>query len=148
MVSGSTGLTGAVDGTFLLRRERGDDCAELLITGRDVQDQTLRLRFQRCVWTLEERLSDDEIIRERLPDVIFDICDFMRTRETWTGTPTELCEALGTPTAPNAITKILGRYSEDFLKASGIGFVTNRSKYGRQIGLYKFPRAITPSELF
>ena len=148
MVSGSTGLTGAVDGTFLLRRERGDDTAELLITGRDVQYQTLRLRFHNYVWTLEERLSDDEIVRERLPDVVFDICDFMRTRETWTGTPTELCAALGTPTAPNAITKILGRYSEDFLKASGIGFVTNRSKYGRQIDLYKFPRAITPSELF
>lgn len=148
MVSGSTGLTGAVDGTYLLRRERGDDCAELLITGRDVQYQSLRLRFRDFVWMLEERLSEEEIVRERLPDVLFDICEFMRGREMWSGTPTELCEALGTSTAPNAITKILGRYSEDFLNAARIGFTTCKTRGLRQIGLYKLPPPITDDSPF
>ena len=44
-VSGSTGLTGAVDATMILKRIRGRAEAELHITGRDVEETEQALRF-------------------------------------------------------------------------------------------------------
>jgi DNA-binding transcriptional ArsR family regulator len=44
-VSGSNGLNGAADSTWILTRVRGEADASLFITGRDVEEQTLALRF-------------------------------------------------------------------------------------------------------
>jgi DNA-binding transcriptional ArsR family regulator len=44
-VSGSNGLNGAADSTWILTRARGEADASLFITGRDVEEQTLALRF-------------------------------------------------------------------------------------------------------
>ncbi|HZU66280.1 MAG TPA: AAA family ATPase [Ktedonobacteraceae bacterium] len=45
-ITGSTGMTGAVDGTLILKRERGQQDATLFVTGRDVErEQELALRF-------------------------------------------------------------------------------------------------------
>src|SRR5579863_9262304 len=46
-ITGSTGLTGAVDGTLILKRDRGQMDATLFVTGRDVErEQELALRFE------------------------------------------------------------------------------------------------------
>jgi hypothetical protein len=46
-ITGSTGMTGAVDGTLILKRERGQMDATLFVTGRDVErEQELALRFE------------------------------------------------------------------------------------------------------
>jgi hypothetical protein len=44
-VSGTNGLNGAADSTWVLTRTRGEADASLFITGRDVEEQTLALRF-------------------------------------------------------------------------------------------------------
>lgn len=44
-VSGSNGLNGASDSTWILSRARGEADAQLFVTGRDVEEQTLALRF-------------------------------------------------------------------------------------------------------
>jgi hypothetical protein len=45
-ITGSTGMTGAVDGTLILKRERGQQDATLFVTGRDIErEQELALRF-------------------------------------------------------------------------------------------------------
>jgi DNA-binding transcriptional ArsR family regulator len=44
-VSGSNGINGAADSTWVLTRARGEADASLFITGRDVEEQTLALRF-------------------------------------------------------------------------------------------------------
>ena len=45
-ITGSIGLTGAVDGTLILKRERGQHEATLFVTGRDIeQEQQFALRF-------------------------------------------------------------------------------------------------------
>jgi hypothetical protein len=53
-VSGSLGLTGAADGTLVLRRQRGRADAELHITGRDVEERQLALTFDpaRARWSI------------------------------------------------------------------------------------------------
>ena len=44
-VSGSNGLNGAADCTWILTRARGEADATLFVTGRDVEEQSLALRF-------------------------------------------------------------------------------------------------------
>ena len=50
--SGSTGLTGAVDGTISIKRQRGEDLATLSVSGRDVDEQELAMRFTDGLWTV------------------------------------------------------------------------------------------------
>ena len=53
-MSGSTGLTGAVDALLVLKRSRGRADAEMHITGRDVEETAKALRFDKetMVWQL------------------------------------------------------------------------------------------------
>lgn len=50
--SGSTGLVGACDTFWALKRMAGDDKADLKIIGRDVDTQDLALRFEAGFWTV------------------------------------------------------------------------------------------------
>ena len=55
-VSGTTGLTGSADATFVLEKEkRASDTAKLYVTGRDTPYQEYTLRFRDCSWELVER---------------------------------------------------------------------------------------------
>ena len=60
-ISGSTAMQGAVDAAWVIERERGKETAQLHITGREVLDRTLHLRWNKddCWWSLEE---DDDIV--------------------------------------------------------------------------------------
>lgn len=53
-ISGSYGITGPVDGMLVLERVRGEADATLHITGRDVEDKKLALRFEadNGTWTV------------------------------------------------------------------------------------------------
>lgn len=53
-VSGSNGLTGAADGVAIIKRERGKADAVLFISGRDVEEQELAVKFDpsNATWTL------------------------------------------------------------------------------------------------
>ena len=49
MISGSTGLTGSVDGSLVLARSRGEEDAVLHISGRDIEDDApLSLKFDQA----------------------------------------------------------------------------------------------------
>ena len=80
-IIGSTGVTGAVDGTMILKRDRGQTDATLFVTGRDVErEQQLALSFDAttALWTLvgnaEElcctraRQEILDLLREQGPD--------------------------------------------------------------------------------
>jgi hypothetical protein len=80
-ITGSIGITGAVDGTLILKRERGRQEATLFVTGRDVeQEQHLALSFDAttALWTLmgnaeevgrtKERQEILDLLTEQLPD--------------------------------------------------------------------------------
>lgn len=59
-ISGSTGLTGAVDTAFLLKRDTAtSDTATLIAKGRDIEMQELRLRFIDRVWELIEKKNQE-----------------------------------------------------------------------------------------
>ena len=58
-VTGSTGVTGAADSIWALRRNRGNADGSLHIIGRDVADQALALKFDAGIWSC---LGDTEQI--------------------------------------------------------------------------------------
>lgn len=88
-VIGSTGLTGAVDAVLILRRGRGQADGTLFITGRDVEEQELALRFysQEGLWELLGDAAEYAKSQER-QEVLKVL------REHGSKTPTELANIL------------------------------------------------------
>jgi hypothetical protein len=91
-VSGSTGLTGGVDGAMILKRERGRADAFLHVTGRDIEeDLELALRWDQetAGWIIVGDAEEYRLSEER--------AEIIRVLEE-TGvpmTPTEVADALG-----------------------------------------------------
>ena len=136
-VSGTTGLTGSADTTFVLEKEnRASDTARLYVTGRDTPYQEFVLRFRACSWELVEKKTQEQLAKEAIPSVLFRVVDFMQDKSEWCGTATELIAAMGeTETVPTVITKWLNEYHTTFLCENRINYKYSRKKEGRQIAL-------------
>ena len=138
-VSGTTGLTGSADATFVLEKEtRASDTARLYCVGRDIEYQEFVLRFRECSWEMVERKGQEQLARESIPPVLFRLVEFMQDKEKWCGTATELLAAMAeTDTPPTVITKWLNEYRTTFLADNHIGYAYRRKKEGRLIALTK-----------
>ncbi len=91
-ISGSIGVTGAVDGALILKRERGQSEAMLYVTGRDIeQDQQLALVFDRttATWTLAGDVEEFRRTKERQA-----IIDVLTEQLPGGMTPRQIAEAL------------------------------------------------------
>jgi hypothetical protein len=91
-ISGSIGMTGAVDGALILKRERGQSEATLYVTGRDIeQDQQLALVFEHttATWTLAGDVEEFRRTRERQA-----IIDVLTEQLPGGMTPRQTAEAL------------------------------------------------------
>ena len=92
-LSGTTGISGAVDGTFVLdRKDRSQNAALLICTGRDMDYRELELKFskEKFVWEL---ISDSLEKPESLlpPELIF-FLEYMKTVGYFSGGNTELAD--------------------------------------------------------
>lgn len=137
-LSGSTGIGGAADTSFILRRARGEENANLLITGRDIEYKEITLKFNAPKWELVAHKN--EIKKEKVPDVIFKLIDFLlrRREDKWTGTATELLAAMGdTVTPANAVTKYIARYATECLEPHRIKYDTGRNHGGRWLSFLR-----------
>ncbi|MCL6622903.1 MAG: helicase RepA family protein, partial [Syntrophobacterales bacterium] len=72
-VLGTTGLTGAVDAALILRRGRGQADATLMVTGRDVEEQELALRFHPADGLWELLGNGTEVSRSKLKQEILEL---------------------------------------------------------------------------
>jgi len=91
-ITGSIGLTGAVDGALILKRERGQHEASLFVTGRDIEhEQQLALRFdaQTAMWTLVGNAEEVTRTKERQ-----DILDLLSEQFPEGMSPRQVAEAL------------------------------------------------------
>lgn len=111
-VSGSTGIIGAADTNFILRRKRSGNAATLLVSGRDVEYQELTLQFNDLVWELVERKNSEDIHKAELPKFLFRVVDFMECRTEWVGTATELLTEMKEQEVTVTSTIIDGKYQE------------------------------------
>lgn len=136
-VSGTTGLTGSADATFVLEKEhRANDTAKLYAIGRDIEYQEFTLRFRDCSWELVERKGQQQLSEETVPPVLFRLVSFMQDRDKWSGTATELLEEMQeADTAPTVITKLLNEYHASVLSENSIRYAYRRTKAGRRIVL-------------
>ena len=97
-------FTGAADTNYVLKRKRSSRDATLLACGRDVEYQELTLRFQDLKWELVEHKNTEEIRKAEIPQFLFRVVEFMKTRTEWVGTATELIADMAeTETTPNAV---------------------------------------------
>ena len=136
MISGTMGLTGSADSSFVLDRDsRDSDTAKLYVIGRDIEYQELTLNFHNGRWTLLERKGPEDLRRESVPPVLERVLCFLSGTTDWRGTATELIEQMGeTEVQANVITKLLNEY-RSFLRENGIEYGYRRTSESRQIVL-------------
>lgn len=106
MVSGTLGLTGAADGVFVLKRERGQATASLFVTGRDVEERDLALRRDEedLSWTLLGDASEYRLTAER--------AELLKTIEQQPGMrPNEIADASGR--LPRQVRRLLFSMAHD-----------------------------------
>ncbi len=139
-VSGSTGITGAADTNFVLKRSRVNETGTLLATGRDIEYQELTLKFnsKSHLWELVERKNMEDIRCEEIPKFILRLVDFISEMKEWQGTATELITQMNeTEVTPNVVTKMLARFSAEVLQPQGVEYKTKRTGTSRLIHLKK-----------
>lgn len=142
-ISGTTGLSGAVDTSFTLVEERrGSGRATLSCIGRDIEYRELGLRRNESnVWEL---VSDSREHPELLlPDIVFLVSDFMKDKSEYHGTPAELSELISREEnriSDRMVSRLLLQNTEE-LAGHGIRAVTRRSSGRRIIDLYADSRS-------
>ena len=140
MISGTNGLLGAADGAFMLQKEkRTGNAATLDVSGRDQQDQKLHLvrNQEKLIWELES--VETELWKEP-PDPILEAVAKLGFEQEWTGTPSQLVEALEFDLPPNALTKRLNVKASQLENEYGIHYESKRTHAGRRIVLNRISK--------
>ena len=135
MISGTNGLLGAADGAFVLQKEkRTGNTAVLEVSGRDQPEQRLILKkdMEHLVWELEKaetelwQIPPDPILEKVAALLAEDILE-------WSGTPTELAEALKLELKPNLLTKHLNVNASRLFHECHTQYENIRTHAGRRI---------------
>ena len=139
-VHGSAGLTGAVDGIFVLeKRRRNSDKAKLTIANRDTESFQFDLWFDKsnCRWQLVGIVNDDTDGEDNLYELLDLLLD---EAPVWRGTATQLHIALTmiSPTlsiSPIGLAKTLKNRQAFLCTQHGIECAFTRNKTARLIEL-------------
>ena len=138
MISGTTGISGATDTNLVLKKgKRSGSAATLYCTGRDIEYQELALEFDQDahVWKL---VSSGESTEEEQDKILASLSAFLAERRKFTGTATELAEALEPycreKMRPNVLMKYLLRRQEE-LSRMGIALQSRRTRDRRELAL-------------
>ena len=132
MISGSTGLSGCVDGSMvLIESKRGSRKAKLYCVGRDIENQEINVVFERSRWKVSDEIKNIE------PDYFsFAVHDFMVTQKKFKGSATELAEKLSAlldkEMFSNRVKKDLIQHAYELLDY-GVTFESKRSNGQRII---------------
>ncbi len=137
MISGTTGLSGATDSNFVLRKsKRRENTATLYCTGRDIAYRELSLEFDTSVHVWDLLADDHEDEPEPQDEIIPAVSAFLAERGPFSGRATELAEMLKPYSTrdwtPAVLSKKLIRYSAE-LNALGIRLEVERTREKRNI---------------
>ena len=141
MISGTTGLLGCADGALVLQKSsRMETTATLDVTGREVADMQLNLRFdkQRKVW---EFVSFGGDMREKEPHpVLTAVQNFIRERHEWIGYAAELLEELKArhelDAEPYTLTRLMNAHITELANEYGVLYRSGkRTGKGRRVYL-------------
>lgn len=136
-MTGSTGIMGVADTGMILRKDdRFGDNATLCITGRDVEEKKLKMQMRGVKWEITEELSADDLRKERIPDFVFKVVDFLFEHRKFEGTVSELLAAVGnTELKPNVASKYLTRFYSEVFAPMGITYEYRKTAAARIICL-------------
>ena len=134
-MTGSTGILGVADTGMILRKDdRFGDCATLCITGRDVEEKKLKMQMRGVRWEITEALSARDLRKERIPDFVFQMADFLLAHGRFRGTVSQLLAAVGnTELKPNLASKHLTRHYSDVLLPLGITYEYRKTAAARLV---------------
>ena len=139
MISGSTGLSGAADSTFVLQKNsRLANIASLHCTGRDIADRTLKLEFgeEDHVWKLlEDSKTCSGASKISTLQLVHLFSELLRADPTYLGSPSALSAKIDPVGSegwtPNSFSHQI-RKSVDTLRQTGI-FVSFRKSNGERL---------------
>ena len=137
MISGTTGLLGCADGSLLMQKKKRTALeATIDVVGRDLQDQILYLKkdADTQIWNLEK--VENELHKE-LPDHILEAVAGLLSAEhpIWTGSPSELADAVHAGMAANVLSKYLNVKSGRLLDEYHVRYENKVRHEGRRITL-------------
>lgn len=137
MISGTTGLLGCADGSLLMQKKKRTALeATIDVVGRDQQDQILYLSKDPVtqIWNLER--TETELHRDP-PDAVLEAVAKLVSAEQreWTGSPSELAEAVDTGMAANALTKYLNVKCGKLAEVYGVNYENKAKHSGRRVKL-------------
>ena len=142
MISGSTGLSGAADSTFVLQKHsRLANIASLHCTGRDIPDRTLKLEFgeEDHIWKLlEDSKTCSAASKISALQLVHLFSTLLSADPAYTGTPSALSAKIDPDgklgITPKKVTR-LALESVETLRENGIFVKTYRSNGKRWISL-------------
>lgn len=137
MISGTTGLLGCADGSLLMQKKKRTALdATIDVVGRDQQDQILYLEKdpETQIWNLER--TENELYQEP-PDPVLEAVSKLVSPDCreWTGSPSELAEAVTAGMAANALTKYLNVKSGRLLDEYHVWYENKAKHAGRRVKL-------------
>ena len=137
MISGTTGLLGCADGSLLMQKKKRTALeATIDVVGRDQQDQILYLSKapDTQIWNLER--METELHKEPPDKTLEAIAKLVNSEQPeWTGTPSELADALNIGMAANALTKYLNIKCSKLKDEYSISYENKARHSGRRVVL-------------
>lgn len=136
MISGTTGLTGGVDGSYILERDpKRPYHAKLRAKGRDIEEINFTLEFDKetHIWNFVSDDSDDPFSLADDKDIGV-VIDFIKVEKTFEDKASELAKKIKTNTRPNILSRKLWQ-NKMALSAMGITVKRPRSSDKRGLSL-------------
>lgn len=97
--------------------------ASILVTGRDMDNKTLRLHEENCVWILDEEESAEKIAAKAVPGYIWKVVDYIDRVGIWQGTATELLSAADIEgVLPHQLTRKIVEHFDTLFTPRGIRY--------------------------
>ena len=133
-IAGSNGLMGASDTSWVMQRKRMSQTASILVTGRDMDNKTLRLHEENCVWMLDEEESTEQIVAKAVPSYLWKVADYIDRVGIWQGTATELLSAADIEgVLSHQLTRKIVEHFDTVFTPRGIRYETHRTSQARQM---------------
>ncbi len=136
-LSGTTGISGAVDAVFVLdKNKRNESKANLLCTGRDIEQREFQLSFNResCTWDLINDSLENPV--PTIPQEMLDFIEFMKSQKYFRGSNTDLVDKFNSEKGYSLSAKSLKQTMNKFkyeLEDRGVQFSSYRSNGQRLV---------------
>lgn len=145
-ISGTTGLVGAADATWVLEKsKRASGNATLFCTGRDIENREMEFSFDRntCTWKIErDSLTVPEML---LPPEMETLVSFARSIGSFHGGNTEFTDAFnayaGLSLSVKGLKQMMNTY-QFALEENGVFFESRRSNGKRYLSLSADPQKV------